>query len=207
MPRTDCWRVRPAMVDDNFDDNRDDSCAAQYGPYSPKARLSCLVTPPARSWQCGGRRSSVSAKGFFRGGRGLASAMGVINDRRWSAVVHVVLQHLRRIATVSREHRRDATNKCGAPRVFVGAFVLVRGGFCCGRGRRMSNSSATPRLMIAVTVSQPQRIRVATEVRSVRWANHSTMCSKSWVCRAPGRAQGSSPVRTPQFGHSTRRIS
>ena len=32
MPRTDCWRVRPAMVDDNFDDNRDDSCAAQYGP-------------------------------------------------------------------------------------------------------------------------------------------------------------------------------
>jgi hypothetical protein len=32
------------MADDNFDDNRDDSCAAQYRSYSPKSRLSCLVT-------------------------------------------------------------------------------------------------------------------------------------------------------------------
>ena len=71
----------------------------------------------------------------------------------------------------------------------------------------MSSSSATPRLMIAVTVSQAQRIKVATEVRSVRWASHRTMSSKSRVWRAPGRAQGSSSVTTPQSGQSKRRMS
>ena len=50
-------------------------------------------------------------------------------------------------------------------------------------------------------------IRVATVVRSLRWASQSTMSSKSRVCRAPGRAQGSSSVRTPQSGQSSRRIS
>ena len=73
--------------------------------------------------------------------------------------------------------------------------------------RRVSSSSATPRLMIAVTVSQAQRIKVATVVRSLRWASHSTMSSKSRVCRAPGRAQGSSSVTTPHWGQSTRRMS
>src|SRR6202171_6651373 len=44
--------------------------------------------------------------------------------------------------------------------------------------------------MIAVKVSQPQRSRVATEVRWVRWASHSTMSSKSRVCRAAGPRPG-----------------
>jgi hypothetical protein len=57
--------------------------------------------------------------------------------------------------------------------------------------------------MIVVTVSHEQRIKVATEVRSVRWASHTTTSSKSRVCRA----RGSSSVRTPQAGQSSRRIS
>jgi hypothetical protein len=45
-------------VDDNLDDNRDDNYSLNYGNYSPKSLLSCLVTAPARSWQCGVRLSS-----------------------------------------------------------------------------------------------------------------------------------------------------
>lgn len=40
------------LFDDSFD-NRDDSSPLDDGIYSPKAHLSCLVTAPARSWQCG----------------------------------------------------------------------------------------------------------------------------------------------------------
>ena len=41
-------------VDDNLDDDRDDNYPLNYVNYSPKSLLSCLVTAPARSWQCGG---------------------------------------------------------------------------------------------------------------------------------------------------------
>jgi hypothetical protein len=41
--------------DDSFDDNRDDCGPLNYTPYSPKMHLSCLITAPARSWQCGGQ--------------------------------------------------------------------------------------------------------------------------------------------------------
>src|SRR6516165_2170930 len=51
VPRADCWRVRPAMVDDNLDDSR----GAQYCPYSLDVVRSRLVTVPARDWQCGGQ--------------------------------------------------------------------------------------------------------------------------------------------------------
>lgn len=44
-------------VDDNLDDNRDNNCSPNYGNYSPKSLLSCLVTAPARSWQSGGKDS------------------------------------------------------------------------------------------------------------------------------------------------------
>jgi hypothetical protein len=40
--------------DDSFD-NRDDNGNLNYAPYSPKMHLLCLVTAPARSWQCGGQ--------------------------------------------------------------------------------------------------------------------------------------------------------
>jgi hypothetical protein len=42
-------------VDDNLDDNCDDNYSLNYGNYSPKSLLSCQVTAPARSWQCGGQ--------------------------------------------------------------------------------------------------------------------------------------------------------
>lgn len=42
---------------DNADDNRDDSGPVNYARYSPKTHLSCLITAPACSWQCGGLRS------------------------------------------------------------------------------------------------------------------------------------------------------
>jgi hypothetical protein len=48
---------RPSHLpnDDSSDDNRDDSGPVNYVPYSPKMRVSCLVTAPACSWQCGGQ--------------------------------------------------------------------------------------------------------------------------------------------------------
>jgi hypothetical protein len=42
-------------VDYNRDDNHDDNYSLNYGNYSPKSLLSCQVTAPARSWQCGGQ--------------------------------------------------------------------------------------------------------------------------------------------------------
>jgi hypothetical protein len=39
--------------DDSSDDNRDDSGPLNYVPYCPKMQVSCLVTAPACSWQCG----------------------------------------------------------------------------------------------------------------------------------------------------------
>ena len=48
-------------VDDNLDDNRDDDYSLNYGNYSPKSLLSCLVTTPARSWQCGAQDGFSSA--------------------------------------------------------------------------------------------------------------------------------------------------
>jgi hypothetical protein len=42
-------------ADDNFDDNRDDSCAYNAAAYSPKVLVNRLVRSAARSWQCGGQ--------------------------------------------------------------------------------------------------------------------------------------------------------
>jgi hypothetical protein len=39
----------------SVDDNLDDNYSLNYGNCSPKSLLSCLVTAPARSWQCGGQ--------------------------------------------------------------------------------------------------------------------------------------------------------
>jgi hypothetical protein len=50
-----CRYLSEAVVDDNRDDNRDDSGPLNYVPYSPKMHVSCLVTAPACSWQCGGQ--------------------------------------------------------------------------------------------------------------------------------------------------------
>jgi hypothetical protein len=41
--------------DDSSDDNRDDTGPLNYVPYGPKMHVSCLVSDPARSWQCGGQ--------------------------------------------------------------------------------------------------------------------------------------------------------
>ena len=51
--QTDTRLSGQSVVDDNFDDNRDDSYSLSVDIYSPKSLLSCLVTAPARSWQCG----------------------------------------------------------------------------------------------------------------------------------------------------------
>jgi hypothetical protein len=42
-------------VDDSCDDNRDDSGSLNHHRYSSKMHVSCVVTAPARSWQCGGQ--------------------------------------------------------------------------------------------------------------------------------------------------------
>jgi hypothetical protein len=42
-------------VDDSLDDNGHDNYSLNCGNYSSKSLLSCLVTAPARSWQCGGQ--------------------------------------------------------------------------------------------------------------------------------------------------------
>src|SRR5689334_16885239 len=46
------------------------------------------------------------------------------------------------------------------------------------------------------TASHEQPISLETVVLSVRWANQPTMSSKSRVCLAPARAQGTCSVRT-----------
>lgn len=38
--------------DGSSDDNRDDTGPLNYFPYRPKMHVSCLVSDPARSWQC-----------------------------------------------------------------------------------------------------------------------------------------------------------
>jgi hypothetical protein len=55
-----CWlrfarRASQLPNDDSSDDNRDDSGHLNYVPYSAKMHVSCLVTSPACSWQCGGQ--------------------------------------------------------------------------------------------------------------------------------------------------------
>jgi len=47
--------VEPAESDDNFDDNRDDSCCLHDTNYRPKMALNCLFRGCARSWQGGGQ--------------------------------------------------------------------------------------------------------------------------------------------------------
>jgi hypothetical protein len=44
-----------SVVDDNRDDNRDDSYSLNADIYRPDSLLSCLVSTPACSWQCGGQ--------------------------------------------------------------------------------------------------------------------------------------------------------
>ena len=51
---------------------------------------------------------------------------------------------------------------------------------------------------MAATASQEQRNNLLIVVLSVRWASQATVSSKSRVCRAFGRAQGTCSVRTPQ---------
>ena len=46
---------RHCPADDNFDDNRDDSCAYNAAAYSLKFLVNRLVVPLACSWQCGGQ--------------------------------------------------------------------------------------------------------------------------------------------------------
>jgi hypothetical protein len=46
---------RKLRSDDNSYDNRDDNYAANNSIFSPKCLVTCLVTVPARCWQCGGQ--------------------------------------------------------------------------------------------------------------------------------------------------------
>lgn len=46
-------RDRDDLTDDNFDDNRDDSCARDHHPYTVESPTSCLFKIAAWSWQCG----------------------------------------------------------------------------------------------------------------------------------------------------------
>jgi hypothetical protein len=48
-------RGRPAVADDDSDDNPDDSCTPNNAHDCTKMVVSCLITAPARSWQCGGQ--------------------------------------------------------------------------------------------------------------------------------------------------------
>jgi hypothetical protein len=54
------------LVDENLDDNRDDDYSLNYGNYRPKSLFSCLVTAPARSWQCGDQGSSLVGSTIHR---------------------------------------------------------------------------------------------------------------------------------------------
>jgi hypothetical protein len=56
--------------------------------------------------------------------------------------------------------------------------------------------SITTRPMIASTASQEQRNSRLMLVLSIRCASQATTFSKSLVCRACGRAHGTSSVRT-----------
>ena len=53
------WGLCPAAgelaLNDSCDDNRDDRGSLNHHRESPQMPLSCLVTAPARSWQCGGQ--------------------------------------------------------------------------------------------------------------------------------------------------------
>jgi hypothetical protein len=51
--------------DDSCDANRDESGSLNHHRYGLKLHLSCLVTAPARSWQCEGRLP-VSCRGTRR---------------------------------------------------------------------------------------------------------------------------------------------
>jgi hypothetical protein len=50
-----CPGCRGSAFDYSCDDNRDDNGSLNHHRYSPLMHLSCLVTAPARSWQCGGQ--------------------------------------------------------------------------------------------------------------------------------------------------------
>ena len=53
--RCESVRLDRPIDDDNSDDNPDDSCTLNDGHDCPITGLSCLVTTPALSWQCGGQ--------------------------------------------------------------------------------------------------------------------------------------------------------
>lgn len=56
------------------------------------------------------------------------------------------------------------------------------------------------------TASHDTRNSLDTVVLSMRWAMNATRSSRSRVCRAPGRAHGTSSVRTlAHLGHHSRR--
>ncbi len=50
-----CLAVAELAFDDGCDDNRDYSGSLNNHRYSTKMHLSCRVSTPARSWQCGGQ--------------------------------------------------------------------------------------------------------------------------------------------------------
>jgi hypothetical protein len=52
VANTLAWSQR---VNWSGDDNLDDNYSLNYRNYRPISPLSCLVTAPARSWQCGGQ--------------------------------------------------------------------------------------------------------------------------------------------------------
>ena len=69
-------------------------------------------------------------------------------------------------------------------------------------------ASATTSITILATASQLMRNNLVMVVLSVRWASQATTSWRSRLCRAPGRAQGTSSVRTrPQRRQSMRAIS
>ena len=74
--------------------------------------------------------------------------------------------------------------------------------------RRAASTVGDDSTTIAATASQLSRNSRVIVVLSVRWASQATTSSKSRVWRAPGRAHGTTSVRTrPQRRQSSRRIS
>src|SRR6266702_3971165 len=62
--------------------------------------------------------------------------------------------------------------------------------------RASSIEVATTRTTILATASQEHLSSLEIVVLSARWASQATTSSKSFVCRAPGRAHGTSSVTT-----------
>jgi hypothetical protein len=84
---------RKLRCDDNSYDNRDDNHAAYNGILSPKCLMTCLVTVPARRWQCGVTGSSPVSSTF--GHLGVLTRTREVNESLAVARIQTQLESVR----------------------------------------------------------------------------------------------------------------